>query len=63
MKGYLNKRKMSKSISDAFLPLCAVAVYIYPILKALTHLECRQLSEYNEDAVKSEKLLSVLAGR
>lgn len=55
MKGYIiKKRKMSKKISDASLLLCAVAVCVYHLLKTLTHLEFRQLSEYNEDPVRAK---------
>lgn len=53
----LNNRKMSKKINYAFLLVYAIAIFIYLGLKILTHLECTQLSQYNEKPVKVEDLV------
>lgn len=50
----LNNTKMSTKMNNAFL--LAYAIYIFLSLKILTHLECIQLSQYNEDRVKVEDL-------
>lgn len=48
----LNNRKMSKKMNNTFL--LAYTIYIFLSLKTLTHLQCIQLSQYNEKQVKAE---------